>query len=175
MSDAPDFITATFDNWRNQNAGSAYRNNAGKTRYVRRAPAVLAELPEVKALIAAAGEGAARECKLRRDLLIMQNVVTPENCEIADYDICEEAIRDSIPADAKAALDRMLQEAEQRGRNKALREAADGCRKRAEQVANAVLTGLPEQARLREAMDAAHSKDFHCILALIQEAPHDPA
>jgi hypothetical protein len=51
---APDFITATFDNWRNPNAGSAYRNDAGKTRYVRRDPAVMADLPEAKAMVAAA-------------------------------------------------------------------------------------------------------------------------
>ncbi len=32
---APDRITVTFDNWRNPNAGAAYKNDAGETEYVR--------------------------------------------------------------------------------------------------------------------------------------------
>lgn len=32
---APDRITVTFDNWRNPNAGAAYKNDAGETAYIR--------------------------------------------------------------------------------------------------------------------------------------------
>jgi hypothetical protein len=35
MSEAPDRITATFNNWRNPNAGAFYKNNAGDSPYVR--------------------------------------------------------------------------------------------------------------------------------------------
>jgi len=35
MGDMPERITATFDNWRNPNAGAAYRNDAGRDAYIR--------------------------------------------------------------------------------------------------------------------------------------------
>jgi len=35
MSEAPERITVTFNNWRNPNAGAAYKNSAGDTGYVR--------------------------------------------------------------------------------------------------------------------------------------------
>lgn len=48
--------------------------------------------------------------------------------------------------------------------------AADACVDLAAQVSNAALTGLPEQARLRESMEAAFTKASHVIRAL---APAD--
>lgn len=52
----------------------------------------------------------------------------------------------------------------------AIRRAADACVDLADQVSDAALTGLPEQARLRESMAAAFTKASHIILAL---APAD--
>lgn len=49
-------------------------------------------------------------------------------------------------------------------------QAADACVDLAAQVSNAALTGLPEQARLRESMEAAFTKASHVIRAL---APAD--
>jgi hypothetical protein len=61
--------------------------------------------------------------------------------------------------------------------NKALRDASEVCQNLAAQVMDAVLTGLPEQARQRESMEAAFTKAQHVILALQapQEAPAEPA
>jgi hypothetical protein len=36
MSDLPERITATFNNWRNPNAGACYKNDAGDTAYIRK-------------------------------------------------------------------------------------------------------------------------------------------
>lgn len=52
----------------------------------------------------------------------------------------------------------------------ALRMAAGLCHGMAEQVADAVLTGLPEQARIREGMEAAFTKGRHRILAITHAA-----
>lgn len=49
---APDRITVTFDNWRNPNAGAAYKNDAGETAYIR------ADLVDPAAI----REAAIREC-----------------------------------------------------------------------------------------------------------------
>jgi hypothetical protein len=35
MSDLPERITATFNNWRNPNVGACYKNDAGDTEYIR--------------------------------------------------------------------------------------------------------------------------------------------
>lgn len=48
----------------------------------------------------------------------------------------------------------------------AIRRAADACVDLADQVSDAALTGLPEQARLRESMAAAFTKASHIIRAL---------
>ena len=48
----------------------------------------------------------------------------------------------------------------------ALQEATDTCANLAAQVSDAALTGLPEQARLRESMAAAFTKASHAIRAL---------
>jgi len=48
--------------------------------------------------------------------------------------------------------------------------AADACVDLAAQVSNAALTGLPEQARLRESMEAAFTKASHVIRALAPDA-----
>ena len=58
MREAPERITATFNNWRNPNAGACYKNDAGDTEYIRRDPAVLAALPEVQTQIDAAVKAA---------------------------------------------------------------------------------------------------------------------
>jgi hypothetical protein len=62
MSDTPERITATFNNWRNPNAGACYKNDAGDTEYIRRDPAVLAALPEVQTLIDAAVKAERERC-----------------------------------------------------------------------------------------------------------------
>lgn len=59
-----------------------------------------------------------------------------------------------VRADAAAAVALMVE------------EAADACVDLAAQVSNAALTGLPEQARLRESMEAAFTKASHVIRAL---------
>jgi hypothetical protein len=123
MSDAPDFITDPYDY-----SGQDLTQHVGQ--YVRRDPAVLAELPEVKALIAAAVEGAAAEADSEGwpGTMSEQHYAALTERDEASMDCgtrIAAAIRASTPADAKAALDRMLQEREQRGRNGALREAAD--------------------------------------------------
>jgi len=61
-------------------------------------------------------------------------------------------------ADAKAAVAVVVE------------KAADACVDLAAQVSNAALTGLPEQARLRESMEATFTKASHVIRAL---APAD--
>lgn len=61
-------------------------------------------------------------------------------------------------ADAQAAVALMVE------------RAADACVDLAAQVSNAALTGLPEQARLRESMEATFTKASHVIRAL---APSD--
>lgn len=63
-----------------------------------------------------------------------------------------------LRADAQAAVALMVE------------RAADACVDLAAQVSNAALTGLPEQARLRESMEATFTKASHVIRAL---APAD--
>ena len=36
MSDLPERITATFNNWRNPTAGACYKNDTGDTEYIRK-------------------------------------------------------------------------------------------------------------------------------------------
>lgn len=73
-----------------------------------------------------------------------------------------EAMRDYeaeyILASEVAAL---IREAEARG----MERAAEICAGLADQVSDAALTGLPEQARLRESMEAAFTKARHAIRA----------
>ena len=54
-------------------------------------------------------------------------------------------------------------------RAEALREAAKECATLAALHANIALTGLPAQARLREAMEASFTKAAYAILALIDK------
>lgn len=61
----------------------------------------------------------------------------------------------SIPASPEVA------DAETRG----MERAAEICAGLADQVSDAALTGLPEQARLRESMEAAFTKARHAIRA----------
>lgn len=51
----------------------------------------------------------------------------------------------------------------------ALEEAATLCDEIGNGVADLVLTGLPEQARLRESMAASFTKAGQCIRALIEK------
>ena len=67
------------------------------------------------------------------------------------------AQRAQIDADHAA----LILEAEARG----MERAAKICAGLSDQVSNAVLTGLPEQARLRESMEAAFTKARHAIRA----------
>ncbi len=103
-------------------------NEPGLISYVRRDTAVLAELPEVQAMIAAAVEGAA---KIVHDAAIFLNAEAEDahsrglsqaafhlQNEARAIDATVPAIRALTPADAKAALDRLMREE----RNKALRE-----------------------------------------------------
>ena len=55
----------------------------------------------------------------------------------------------------------LIAEAEARG----MERAADLCAGLADQVSDAALTGLPEQARLRESMESAFTKARHAIRA----------
>lgn len=90
-------------------------DHAPRTEYIRRDPAVLAALPEVQALIAAAYGVAAQTAADR---------CAACGCrEIASL-VKEHVIR-RAPADATAALARVEREAEARGRVKGLREAAE--------------------------------------------------
>ena len=59
------------------------------------------------------------------------------------------------------AVKALLAEAEARG----MERAAKICAGLADQVSDAVLTGLPEQARFRESMEAAFTKARHAISA----------
>ncbi len=149
---APDFI------WARASDGDAWQRPIAQMTpfpslqpYVRRDPAVLAELPEVQALIAAAVEGAANLCG------------KPNGPWLASAYDCRAAILASIPADAKAALGRMLREE----RNEALRQAASV-------ACNACLVD-PDGGSPTEDERLVCEEAYRRILALIQEAPHDPA
>lgn len=128
---APDFIWA----YNERQLGYSFTAKGPQphfagVEFVRRDPAVLAELPEVKALVAAAVMDAAWVAERYGPDRPM--VETPPRERIRGRWEGEQAasaniaslIRSSAP-DAKTALDRMLQEREQRARNDALREAAE--------------------------------------------------
>jgi hypothetical protein len=162
---APDFIWAwkedQGDVWTGEWAPVGDKNAPYEAQeFVRRDPAVLAELPEVKTLVAVAVEGAAIVARDRYMVWGREG----DDCEVnCDFTACQDiaaAIRALTPADHKAALDRMLQEREQRGRNGALREAADEW------------LNVRAEGRLVMAALIAYSDR---IRALIQEAQHDPA
>jgi hypothetical protein len=127
--------------------------------YVRRDLAVLADLPEVQARIAAAMYRAAD----------LANTTFPGSGTEAAQ-IIHMSIRALTPADAKTALDRLLQEAEQRGRNKALREAAETILNDNPDFGDDGICphGTWEGYACRECLAEK-------VSALIQEAPHDPA
>lgn len=84
-----------------------------------RDPAVLAALPEVQALIAAAYEVA-----VGASVGLVNSRVYFSARARKDDDQFAQAIRNLTPADATAALARIEREAEARGRVKGLREAA---------------------------------------------------
>lgn len=92
--------------------------------YIRRDPAVIAALPEVRALIAAAYEVAARLCDAKHADYMISKGRDPEKYESA-YSFLARSIRNLTPADATAALARIEREAEARGRVKGVREAAE--------------------------------------------------
>ncbi|MBA3912162.1 MAG: hypothetical protein C0524_20345 [Rhodobacter sp.] len=61
----------------------------------------------------------------------------------------------------EAEVAKLVADAEARG----VERAAEICAGLADQVSDAALTGLPEQARLRESMEAAFTKARHAIRA----------
>ena len=67
---------------------------------------------------------------------------------------------------ASPEVAKLVADAEARG----MERAAEICAGLADQVSDAALTGLPEQARLRESMEAAFTKASHNVRAL---APAD--
>jgi len=90
-------------------AGLAFKTDNGhRTEYIRRDPAVLAALPEVQALIAAAYEVAAT-CTEWTAWGQRHNLT----------EASRRAIRALTPADATAALARIVREAEARGMERA--------------------------------------------------------
>ena len=86
--------------------------------YVRRDPAVLAALPEVQAMIAAAYEAAERNLRAYCVSQVFKETLTEQLCSAI-----------GTPADATAALARTVQDAEARGMRRA---AAIAIRKRGE-------------------------------------------
>jgi hypothetical protein len=148
---APDFIWA----YNERQTGYGFVAKGPQTHfqgveYVRRAPAVLAELPEVKALIAAAVDGAADN---------WVNVKADGGLAVAALIAYSERIRALTPADAKAALDRMLADARRDARNEARNEAA-------ERFAN------HPAIQMRRYADTPKQWRWDVYRALIQEAPH---
>lgn len=118
---------------------------------------------EVKAMIAAALEGAAKKR--------FRATVRHDGQEVSDLPWLEEfwAVRDDdlraiIPADAKAALERMLAEARRDEREKALREAVDANRKAREAVIHS------GDARFVEVVNRGHDRSEAATRALIEEA-----
>ncbi len=89
-----------------------------------RAPAVLAALPEVQALIAAAIEDAARLCDAKHADYMISKVRDPEKYESA-YSLLARSLRNLTPTNATAALAGIEAAAEARGRVKGMREAAE--------------------------------------------------
>ncbi len=67
MSDAPDFIWAAENDYGDRHWSPSTPERTQPTPYVRRDPAVLAELPEVQALIAAAVERSEKDKRGLRD------------------------------------------------------------------------------------------------------------
>ena len=92
MSDAPDFIWVTKPPTLLAYGLAHVHKMTNSTEFVRRDPAVLAELPEVKAMLAAAVERAAE-------------IVKRNHHKRAIYKNDYTEILALIPADAKAALD----------------------------------------------------------------------
>ena len=123
----PDRIWATEDKGNfGEDKFFTTRPMKGLTEYIRRDPAVLAALPEVQALIAAAYDVAAK---------FLTDTVAEWSCghdarhcdcwrDKEQWSLAAEAVEGLTPADATAALARIVREAEARG----MREAADRAR-----------------------------------------------
>jgi len=93
----------------------------------RRDPAVLAALPEVQAMIAAAYEVAAKSAGTYCHLRTVQGgrLRTPAVFTTHTWQEIQDCVRALTPADATAALARIERDAEARGRVKGMREAAE--------------------------------------------------
>lgn len=105
--------------------------------------------------------------KLANDCVLAANCMEAEDTFPTGQAILREAARALL--DARAENARLRADA-QAAVALVVERAADACVALADQVSDAALTGLPEQARLRESMEAAFTKASHIIRAL---APAD--
>ena len=122
----PDRIWATEDKGNfGEDKFFTTRPMKGLTEYIRRDPAVLAALPEVQALIAAAYDVAAK---------FLTDTVAEWSCghdgrhcdcwrDKEQWSFAAEAVEGLTPADATAALARIVREAEARGMERAAARA----------------------------------------------------
>ena len=92
------------------------------------------------------------------------------NLSCGDRFALEAAAKAAAQAHHEAAVRSQIEEVDPAAiRAEALREAAKECATLAALHANIALTGLPAQARLREAMEASFTKAAYAILALIDK------
>jgi|GEM_PF-5511263 len=134
--------------------------------------------PQVKALVwkEYADERAVRAVGFNADYTIrisMLGQVAWQSRHMAPWHPADtvEAAKAAAQADYEARILAALAPAPSddavKAREAALKEAAAVCAEMAEQVSDAALTGLPEQARAREAMEAALTQARYRILALL--------